>query len=69
MAGTMGRPELKNAKAIRRGHARLNAGLNAVELMEQSWLAEMLEEHHVTMLDAEHIQYAEWKDAEAASFK
>jgi superfamily II DNA or RNA helicase len=48
-------------------HARLNAGLNAVELMEQARLAEMLQEHYVTMLDVERILYAEWKDAEGVS--
>lgn len=45
-------------------HARLNAKLNSVELMEQTSLSLLLQEYHVTMLDVERVLYAEWKDAE-----
>lgn len=45
--------------------AHENAGLNRVQLLDQSDLAEMLEQHEVTMLEVEKMLYAEWQQAEA----
>jgi HJR/Mrr/RecB family endonuclease len=47
--------------------ARMNADLNAVELLDQSDLAELLARYEVTMLDVERILYADWEDALAAA--
>jgi HJR/Mrr/RecB family endonuclease len=41
--------------------AHENAGLNAVELLDQTHLAKLLEEHEVTMLEVERMLYAEWR--------
>lgn len=46
--------------------ARENAGLNRVQLLDQSDLAEMLAQHEVTMLEVEKMLYAEWQQAEAS---
>lgn len=43
--------------------ARLNAELNAVELIEQPQLSNMLAETPVNMLEVERILYSEWSDA------
>ena len=47
--------------------AHEQAGLNDVELVDQDRLAELLDQHSVTMMDLERLLYAEWgDDAEAA---
>ena len=43
--------------------AHENAALNSVELLEQTHLREMLEQHAVTMVDVERVLYAEWQDS------
>ncbi|MBY4596397.1 SNF2-related protein [Ottowia caeni] len=42
-----------------------NARLNDVMLLERPNLADMLNEHHVTMLDVERILYTDWASTEA----
>jgi hypothetical protein len=42
--------------------AHENAALNCVELLEQTHLTEMLEQHTVTMVEVERVLYAEWQD-------
>jgi len=42
--------------------AHENAALNSVELLEQTHLTEMLEQHTVTMIEVERVLYAEWQD-------
>jgi hypothetical protein len=42
--------------------AREMAALNAVELLDQSSLGSMLEQHEVMLLEVEKILYAEWQD-------
>jgi hypothetical protein len=44
--------------------AHENAGLNAVELLDQKHLAELLAKHEVTMLEVERMLFAEWKQDE-----
>lgn len=41
--------------------AQENATLNAVELLDQTHLAQMLDLHEVTMLEVERMLYAEWQ--------
>lgn len=45
--------------------AHEKASLNAVELLDQSHLANLLTEHRVTLLDVERLLYNEWSHAEA----
>jgi len=46
--------------------AHENATLNSVELLDQTHLAGMLEEHEVTMLQVERMLFAEWNQADAS---
>lgn len=41
--------------------AQENAELNAVELLDQTHLAQMLDAHEVTLLEVERMLYAEWQ--------
>jgi HJR/Mrr/RecB family endonuclease len=45
--------------------ANEKASLNAVELLDQRDLAQLLSEHRVTMLEVERLLYNEWNHAEA----
>ena len=42
--------------------AHENAALNSVQLLEQTHLTEMLEQHTVTMGEIERVLYGEWQD-------
>jgi hypothetical protein len=44
--------------------AHENADLNGVQLLDQTHLAKLLEEHEITMLDVERILFAEWTHAD-----
>lgn len=46
--------------------AHENAALNAVELLDQTHLAGLLERHVVTMLEVEKMLYAEWQESASA---
>lgn len=45
--------------------AHEKAALNAVELLDQNHLAQLLKDYQVTMLDVERLLYNEWSHAEA----
>jgi len=39
--------------------------MNAVELLDQSHLAQLLTEHRVTMLEVERLLYNDWSHTQA----
>ncbi|SIT39489.1 SNF2-related protein [Paraburkholderia piptadeniae] len=47
--------------------AQENATLNAVELLDQKHLADLLSRHTVTMLEVERMLFAEWQTTESAA--